>query len=75
MWRSHVSAAVVVVLAYLVAVLTMEVYDEECNEGSAAEDNDDNDNDRQGNGSKSFGVEGGGRDNKDGQRRRMEEAC
>ncbi len=44
-WRSHISAAVVVVLVYLVAVLTMGVDDkEQCNKGSAA--GDDNDNDR-----------------------------
>ncbi len=48
-WRLHISAAVVPVLAYLVAVLTMGVNDEEqCNEGGAA--GDDDDNNRQGDG-------------------------
>jgi hypothetical protein len=42
--RSHVSAGVVAVLAYLMAVLTMGVNDkEQCNEGGAAGDNDDDD--------------------------------
>ncbi len=45
--------AVVAVLAYLVAVLPMEVNDkEQCDEGGAAGDN--NDNDRQSNRLKSF---------------------
>jgi hypothetical protein len=62
------------VLAYLVAVLTMGVNDEEqCNEGCAA--GDDDDDDRQGNGSKSFGVEGMGRFDKDRWQRRVEEVC
>ncbi len=73
-WRSHVSTAVVAVLAYLVAVLTMGVNDkEQCNEGGAA--GDDDDNDQQGDGSKSFGVGGRGGFEEDGWRRRVEEAC
>ncbi len=70
----HKSAAVVAVLAYLVEVLTMGVNGkEQCNEGGAAGDADDND--RQGDGSKSFGVRGGGGFDKDGLQRRVEEAC
>ncbi len=62
------------VLAYLVVVLTMGVNDkEQCDEGSAARD--DNDNDQQGDGSKLFGVGGGGGFDKDGRQRRVEEAC
>ena len=73
-WRSRISAAVVTVLAYLVVVLTMGVNDEEqCNEGGAAGDN--NNDDWQGDGSKLFGVGGGGRFNEDRQRKRVEEAC
>ncbi len=73
-WRLHISAAVVAVLAYLVAVLTMGVNNEEqCKEGGTAGDADDNN--RQGNRSKSFGVGGGGKFDEDGQRRRVEEAC
>ncbi len=65
---------VVPVLAYLVAVLTMRVNGkEQCNKGGAA--GDDNDNNRQGNGSKLFGMGGRGGFNKDGRRRRVEEAC
>ncbi len=64
----------VAVLAYLVAVLTMGVNNEEqCDEGGAT--GDDDNNDLQGNGSKLFGVGGGGRFEEDGQRRRVEEAC
>ncbi len=52
----------------------MEVNDEEqCDEGGAAGDN--NNDDRQGNGFKLFGVGGGGGDNKDRWRRRVEEVC
>jgi hypothetical protein len=66
--------AVVVVLVYLVAVLTMGVNDEEqCNEGGTAGDYDDDN--RRGDRSKSFGVGGRGRFDKDGRRRRVEEAC
>ena len=62
---------VVAVLTYLMAVLTMEVNDkEQCNEGGASGDNDNND--RQGNGSKLFGVGGGGGFVEDGRRRRVE---
>ncbi len=57
--------AVVAVLAYLVAVLTMGVNDEEqCDKGGAA--GEDDDDDQQGNGSKSFGVGGSSRFDKDG---------
>ncbi len=70
----HVSPAVVAVLAYLVAVLTTGVNDkEQCDEGGAAGDNN-NDN-WQGNGSKLFGVRGGGGFDKGGRWRRVEEAC
>jgi hypothetical protein len=73
-WRSHVSAVVVAVLAYLVAVLTMGVYDEEqCDKGGAARDDDDDN--WQGTGSKLFGVGGGVGYNKEEQWRRVEEAC
>ncbi len=66
---------VVAVLAYLVAVLTMGVNNEEqFDEGGAAGDDDDDD-DRQGDGSKSFGVGGGGGFDKDGRRRRVGEVC
>jgi hypothetical protein len=66
--------AVVAVLAYLVAVLTIGVNNEEqCDEGSAA--GDDNDDDRQGDGSKSFGMGGGSRFDKDGRQRRVEKVC
>ena len=66
--------AVVVVLAYLVVVLTNGVNNEEqCDKGGAA--GDDNDNNRQGNGSKLFGGGDGGRFDKDGWRRRVEEVC
>ncbi len=73
-WRLHVSAAVVTVLAYLVAVLTMGVNNkEQCNEGGAA--GDDDKDDRQCDGSKLFGV--GGRGGFDGIKRwrRVEEVC
>ncbi len=62
------------VLAYLAAVLTMGVNDEEqCDGGGAA--GDDNDDDRQGDGSKLFGVGGRGGFDEDGQQRRVEEVC
>jgi hypothetical protein len=65
---------VVAVLAYLVAVLTMGVNDEEqCNEGGTA--GDDEDDNRQGNGSKLFGVGGRGGFDEDGRQRRVEEVC
>ncbi len=74
MWRSHVSAAVVAVLAYLVVVLTMGVNNEEqCDKGGTA--GDDDDNNRQGDGSKSFGVGGGGGFNEDRRQRRAAEGC
>jgi hypothetical protein len=64
---------VVTVLAYLVAVLTMRVNNkEQCNEGGAAQD--DNDDDRRVDGSKSFGVGGGGKFDKDEQWRWVGEA-
>jgi hypothetical protein len=64
---------VVAVLPYLVVVLTMGVNDrEQCNEGSAARNDDNN---RQGDGSKLFGVEGRGRFDKNGRQWRVEEAC
>ncbi len=73
-WRLHISAAMVAVLAYLVAVLTMGVNDEEqCDKGGAAGDNDDDD--RRGDGSKLFGVGARGGFDKDGWQRRVEEAC
>jgi hypothetical protein len=45
---------------------------EQCNKGGTA--GDDNDDDPQGDGSKLFGVGGRGEDDKDGRRRRVEEA-
>ncbi len=58
------------VLAYMVAVLTIKVNDEEqCDEGGAAGD-DDYDN-QQGDGSKVFGMGGWGGDDQDGQLRRV----
>ncbi len=62
------------VLAYLVAVLTMGVNDEEqCDEVSAARDEDNDE--RQGDGFISFGVGGRGGFDEDRRRRRVEEAC
>ncbi len=67
---------VVAVLAYLVAVLAMEINNEEqCDMGGTAGDDDDDDDDWRGNGSKLFGMGGGDGDDEEGQRRRVEEAC